>query len=66
MKRYLYRLTDKSGFCVDPYYYPRTQAEKIRKEARREAQRDKRRPSKIIIAKVFEITADGQRTAMTV
>ena len=65
MKRYLYRLTDKSGFCVDPYYYPRTQAEKIRKEARREMQK-RRLANKIIIKKVIKTTADGQRTAMTV
>lgn len=65
MKRYLYRLTYDGCISVDPYYYPRTQAEKIRKEARREMQK-RRLANKIIIAKVFEITADGQRTAMTV
>lgn len=66
MRKYLYRLTDESGFCVDPYYYPRTQAEKIRKEARREMQKERRHASTIIIKKVIETTADGRRTAMTV
>lgn len=51
MKRYLYRIT--GGSFYDPYYYDRTTAEKIAKEANKEIRkRTGRQAEKITTQKV--------------
>lgn len=68
MKRYFYMLVEASEqIKLDPYYYPRTQAERIAKEYNKNMRKEYRRPGmKATIKKVIETTADGQHIAPTI
>lgn len=68
MKRYFYMLVEASAqIKLDPYYYPRTQAEIIAKEYNRNMRNEYRQPGmKATTKKVIETTEDGQHIAPTI